>query len=65
MILSICEKTDQDLLGGPVIENPPASAGVTGLIPGREIKVLHAIWRGPPPPQKNTMLRWNKRKEYK
>ena len=31
-----------DFPGGPVVKNPPASAGDTGLIPGLGTKILHA-----------------------
>ena len=30
-----------DLPGGPVVNNPPSSAGDTGLIPDQGAKILH------------------------
>ena len=35
-------------LGGPVVRNPPAHSGDTGLIPGPGTKIPHAM--GPPSP---------------
>ena len=34
---------NQDFPGGPVVKNPPAGAGDTGLIPGLE---RFHLWRG-------------------
>ena len=33
----------QDFLGGPVVKNPPANAGGTGLIPGWKTKTPNAV----------------------
>ena len=35
-------KKSWDLPRGPVVKNPPASAGDTGLIPGLRTKIPHA-----------------------
>ena len=32
-----------DFPGGPVVKNPPSSAGDVGSIPGRGIKIPHAV----------------------
>ena len=32
----------RDFLGGPMVKNPPSSAGDSGSIPGRGIKIPHA-----------------------
>ena len=32
--------------GGPVVENLPANAGGTGLIPGQDTKIPHVVWCG-------------------
>ena len=32
----------RDFAGGPVVKNPPSSAGDLGLIPGRGTKIPHA-----------------------
>ena len=32
-----------DFPGGPVVKNLPSNAGDTGLIPGRETKILHVV----------------------
>ena len=34
------QKRRNDFPGGPVVETPPSSVKVTGLIPGQETKVL-------------------------
>ena len=36
-------KKSWDLPGGPVVKNPPAGAGDTGLIPGLGTKIQHAM----------------------
>ena len=33
----------RDFPGGPVVKNPPSNAGDAGLIPGRGIKIPHAV----------------------
>ena len=34
----------QDFPGSPVVKTPTSTVGGTGLIPGPEIKVMHATW---------------------
>ena len=35
--------TSWDLPGAPVVKNPPSKAGDSGLIPGRGVKIPHAL----------------------
>ena len=37
------QPTSGDFPGGPVVRNPPPSAGDAGSIPGREAKIPHAL----------------------
>ena len=37
------KKKLRDFLGGPVVMNLPSNSGDTGSIPGRRIKIPHAV----------------------
>ena len=41
----------RDFTGGPVVKNPPSSAGDMGSIPGRGTKIPHAAGQVSPVPQ--------------
>ena len=36
----------QDFPGGPVVKNSPSNAEDSGSIPGQDIKIPRAVWRG-------------------
>ena len=37
------KSTGRDVPGGPALKNPPSNAGNVGLIPGKGIKIPHAM----------------------
>ena len=37
------KSTGRDIPGGPAVKNPPSNAGNVGLIPGKGIKIPHAM----------------------
>ena len=43
LICSLIERYLGDFPGGPVVKNPPSSAGDAGSIPGQGTKISHAV----------------------
>ena len=42
----ISKLVNKDVLGSPVVKNPPSKVGDVGLIPGQETKTPHPPWCG-------------------
>ena len=54
----LLEVVSRDFPGGPVVKNPPSSAGGKGLVSGGGTKISHALWPKKPKHKAETILQY-------